>query len=736
MENGIFAHLLLDKLYIKMAVLNKIRQRSLFLILIIALALFSFVLTDLFRNSDALFGASQDVVATVNGQNINRNEFMAKVENVQRQLGPNATSTTAMNRVYDQEVRRAVMTTQFEELGLSVEEDQMRDLLQQNFASYPEFQNEAGLFDENKLTEFVANLKEISPEPAVLGNFQIRYSDWVNNESNIAVSAQERTYYNMVKAGVNATLNEAEVDYKLENYTRDLQYVQVPYSTISDSLVEVSKGDIKAFMNKNKKKYEVEASRDIRFVQFTEEPSLDDENNLKAEFDQFTNGKVVFEDGKNDTIQAFSRVKAENMEDYINFTADSDVDYVDTYVKKSALPTAVADSIYAMNVGQVYGPYRDNGMMKLTKLVAERQMPDSAKVRHILIPYMGASSAGPDVTQTEAQARKTADSVLAIVKATPSKFPELVTALSSDQGSVDNGGEYDFHPSTQMVKPFSDFEFQNNVGDIDVVQTQFGFHIIEILDQKGSSRAVKVATIARKIEPSAETIDNVFTEASKFEMALQDGEFQEAANAKDFKVRPVNSIKVLDENIPGLGSQRPIVRWAFEEGTKVGDYKRFSVPGGGYAVVQVTKITKKGLMEPENASASALAEIRKEKKAEMIREKISGSTIEEVGKAEGARINTAAAVNMKNPTLSGAGQEPKVVGVAFGLNEGETSSLIEGKSGVFMVKVNKIDEAAGLDNYQSVANRLSTTRVSAAQTKVYNALKETADIEDNRATFY
>ena len=156
-----------------MAVLNKIRQRSLFLILIIALALFSFVLADLFKNSDALLGTAQDIVATVNGKNISRIDFMSKVENTQRQLGPGATSTQAMNRVYDQEVRLAVMNTQFEELGLSVEQDQMKDLIKQNFATYTEFQNEVGLFDENKLTEFVANLKAIYPDRSVLGNFQL-----------------------------------------------------------------------------------------------------------------------------------------------------------------------------------------------------------------------------------------------------------------------------------------------------------------------------------------------------------------------------------------------------------------------------------------------------------------------------------------------------------------------------------------------------------------------------------
>jgi peptidyl-prolyl cis-trans isomerase D len=141
-------------------------------------------------------------------------------------------------------------------------------------------------------------------------------------------------------------------------------------------------------------------------------------------------------------------------------------------------------------------------------------------------------------------------------------------------------------------------------------------------------------------------------------------------------------------------------------------------------------------MDPETASASVLSDIRKEKKAKMIRDKVSGTTVDEVSKNQSRPATNASAVNMKNPTLTGAGLEPKVVGVAFGLKDGETSGLIDGERGVYMVSVSNIQEATKLDNYQSLANRLSTARSSAAQTKVYNALKETADIEDNRAMFY
>ncbi|MGC1631948.1 MAG: SurA N-terminal domain-containing protein, partial [Gelidibacter sp.] len=264
-----------------MAVLNKIRQRSIFLIVIIALALFSFVLSDLFQNGSA-FGSSQDTIATINGNEIKREEFMNRVENMQRQMGPGASTTQTMNRVWDQEVRRVVMEEQIEGLGLTVEKDQMRNLLRNNFSDFPEFTNEVGMFDENRLNEFIANLKAIAPERAPLGNFQINYFEWVNNEASIAIGAQEQTYFNMIKAGVGATLAEAKIEYEAESANVDVKFVNIPYTSISDSLIKVSKSEISDYISKHKKRFEVEASRDINFVQFTESASLDDENAVKA----------------------------------------------------------------------------------------------------------------------------------------------------------------------------------------------------------------------------------------------------------------------------------------------------------------------------------------------------------------------------------------------------------------------------------------------------------------------
>lgn len=715
-----------------MAVLNKIRQRSIFLIVIIALALFSFVLSDLFRNGSA-FGSNQDTIATINGNDIKREEFMNRVENMQRQMGPGASTTQTMNRVWDQEVRRVVMEEQVDRLGLSVERDQMRNLLRNNFSEFPEFTNEAGMFDENRLNEFIHNLKAISPERAPLGNFQINYNEWVINEASIAIGAQEQTYFNLIKAGVGSTLAEAEVEYELESASVDVKFAYVPYTSISDSLIKVTKSEISDYISKHKKRFEAEASRDINFVQFVEAASVEDENAIRDNVVSLLDTKIEYNEVSklNDTIVGLKATK--DIEGFIN--ANSDVKYSNSYVTKSSLPDVAQDSIFNLSVGQYYGPYKDNGMFKITKVVEERFMPDSVRSRHLLIPFVGSRAADAETTQTESQAKATADSLMNIIKGNRSKFVDLLD-FSVDKVSNEKEGVLDWYEYNSMVPEFRDYTFENNKGDIGVVKTDFGYHVIEILDQKSKKRMIKVATLAQRIEPSEATVDNVFNKTSKFEIALQGKDFQEVAKENDLEVRPVNHIKELDENIPGLGSQRSIVRWAFESGTKVGDYKRFSIPGVGYAVVQVSGINKKGLMTPEAASATVIPEIRKEKKAKMIREKISGSTVEAVAESQNVSVSTASAVNMKNPTLAGAGVEPKVVGTAFGLKEGQTSKLIDGNKGVFIVEVTKKNDAPKLDNYNAISNKLDGIKLNSAQFKAYEALKEAAVIDDNRSTFY
>lgn len=703
-----------------MAVLNKIRQRTFFLIIIIALALFAFVLDGVIQNIGTPSVKAQNTIGVVNGKDITRDIFLQKVEATQRQAGGSISSNQVVNMVWEQEVRNAIMESQFEKLGMTVEKDQMRDALKMALAGSPEFLNEAGMFDEYKLNEYIANLKELSPEG---------YQSWIDYEKSLAASVLQQNYFNMVKAGLMGTLAEGELEHKLEGDKVDIKFVQIPYTSVDDSSVPVSKSEVTDYIKKHKKQFEVDASVNIKYVEFRELPSAEDENIIKEELRGLLNDKQEY----NESLKAAEVVpgflKTTNNEEFIN--SNSDIKFDNRFVYKSSLAPIAADSIYNLKEGGVYGPYKDNDYYKISKLIAVKQVPDSAKVRHILIPFLGSASADANVTRTEEQAKVFADSLLGIVKKDRSKFAELVSQHSSDIGSIENGGEYDWHPYNTMVPEFNDFEFHGKTGDLGVVKTVFGFHIMEILGQKGQSKVVQVGTIARRVEPSDETVDNIFRNASSFEIAVDGKDFDAVASRNNYIVRPVNGIKELDDNIPGIGSQRAMVRWAFNE-AKIGEVKRFSIPNG-YVIVQMVAKRDAGLMEADDASATVSPIIRKEKKAEIIKNRVKATNIEGVASAENTTVKTATGITMKNPNLTGAGREPLVVGTAFGLKEGQTSKLIAGDLGVYMVQVTKVEPAPTLDNYQASANRVEQQKANVVSSRLYEALKAAADIEDNRA---
>ena len=715
-----------------MAVLNKIRQRSIFLIIVIALALFSFVIGDIFTNLGSSSGADS-AIATINGVDIERNEFMNKVENIQRQSNGSMTNTQAMNRAWDNEVRAKVMQSQYDALGLSVERDYMRKLLEQNLESFDEFKNEAGLFDQDKLNEFIANLRAIAPETTTLGSSVIDYKSWTNFEQNVAISGVQQTYFNLVKSGITGTFTEGELDYQLENDKVDLKYVQIPYSSVADSTILVKTSEIKAYMKRFPKKYEVEASRDLIFVEFKEEASLADEQAIQADLSALVADREEFNEAANatQTIVGFKNTK-DNAEFVNSYSADN---YNDNYVFKSSFASDQADKISGLTEGEIYGPYKESGFYKLSKMVSLKRIPDSAKVRHILTPFVGSTRADASVTKTEAEAKITADSIYKVLKRNPSKFKSLLS-LSSDKVSNEKDGVIEFAYTAGFAPEFKAYSFENPKGSLGVVRTDFGYHVIEILGQGTFQQAYKVATISQAIEPSVETVDEVFKNKSKFEIAVADADFETVAAENNYEVRPVSSIKELDENIPGLGAQRAIVRWAFDDSASEGDFKSFNTTAGGFVVVKLTGVNTAGLMSTESGSVTALPEIRKEKKAEIIKDRISATTLDEIATAEGQTIKTAVAVNMKNPTLSGAGREPLVIGTAFGLAEGATSELISGNSGVYAIQVTKVTAAAALPSYQAAANRVGKAKENAVNTQLYNALKDAAEIEDNRAVFY
>lgn len=693
------------------------------MILIIGMALFAFVISGIFTGNDLGGGKIGSAVAEINGDEISIDKFRQKIEAASRRYGPTSSSMQLVNNVWDQELRNAILGQQFQDLGIDIEQDQIINFIKSNqaYAQSPQFLNENGVFDETKFREFIADLKANNPT---------QYQLWLQDEEAIIQGAKEQTYFNLIRAGVGATLKEGELDYKLANDKVDIKYVRVPFSSIPDSSIAVTKKEIETYIKEHKEDYKQERSRDIQFVYFEEKPSLEDEVAIKDQITALLDDTVEYNSttDTNDTIAGFR-----NTGDIAAFLdRNSDTQFDTIYKAKKDLPAKFADTLIALKTSQIYGPYRDGDAFKVSKMMGKKPN-GSVKASHILITYEGAERANPDVKRTKEEAEEKVKELLKEVKEEGAVFTQIARD-NSDGPSAPRGGDLGYFQEGVMTEKFNDFAFGNPIGTIDLVETDFGYHIVKVDDKQD---LVQIATLVRALEPSDDTINTLFTEATKFEMGVTSSEkpFIDTAKESEFTVRPVNKIKVMDENLPGLSAQRNIVQWAFNEDTEVGDIKRFNI-NNGYAVVQLTAQYEKGLMAVEDASVSVLPIIRKERKAAQIIGANKGKSMEAFAKDNNVSATTASSLTVKSPTIPGAGREPLVVGNAFALEQDATSDLIKGESGVFMVTVTKKEEAPQLENYSTYANTLRNSAASKVNTAVYNALKEKSEIEDNRAIYY
>ena len=720
-----------------MAVLGKIRALGpVALISVIGLALFAFVfstgsgtVTDVFKADEF----NQSRVAVVNGIEMNRADFMQKVDNLEKQNRGSRSSIQAMNSVWDSELKKLVLQSEYEKIGIQIEREMMRDFLKTNLTAFEDFQNENGQFDESKLNQFISNLKEISPETIELQGSLVNYESWNNFEENIGAIGLEEIYYKLLDAGLNTAIFEGEEDYFNSSDVVDFKYVKIPFTKISDNDIKVTKSEVSKYISENQNNYSSDPSRDLIFVKFEEYPSGLDRFETESSLKLLLDDKVEYDANSQNDITYLGFRNTENNEEFLNI--NSSIKFFDSYVFKSSLSTSIAENVYMLKKGEIYGPYNENGYVKATKLIDSKFIPDSVKVRHILIPYKGSFRSGPNVLKSKDEAKITADSISRILKQNRTKFTSLL-AFSSDEVSNQNDGIIEFAYIDGFAPEFRDFSFESRVGSIDVVETDFGFHIIEVLSQTKKKKAVKVGNLAIKVEPSERTRDSIYNITSKFEIAVSESNFREYCKENDIKINPVNNISELDENIPMLGKQRNIVRWAYDQNTDQGDIKRFNLQNGGYVIAMLTSVNDKGLMSYEKSSISALPKVKNQKKAEKIIKSIKTTALEEIATQYDLATQTALSVNINNPVISGVGNEPAVVGYAMGINKEMISPAIIGNSGVFYIYVTDRRKASPLANYQNMINTISSTRSSNVRSKSYIALKDKADIEDFRATFY
>ena len=702
-----------------MAVLGNLRKNSFVLIAVIGMALFAFVIAGVFDGSGF---QSQEPIGKVNGEELSISDFRNQMDVLKKSY--NFNDLQALTTAWDESVRIELLNQEINELGIGSSSDHLEYFLSQSpsFNSDERFINDAGLFDVNKFSNFISELKEINPEA---------YFQWSNQENQFNNQIKANTYFNLISSGLNSTFFEGKKQYSTSNSNANISFVKIPYSSIPDSLVSVKNSEISKYIKDNPEDFEQESTRSIDYVIFDESPSKKDQNDLRLRLENLLNQREEYNQVSklNEVVPGF--LTTSDLELFLS--ENSDIPYDSIYRPKGFFSSDHAQMIFNLDNNQTYGPYTDGEFLKYSKMI-DKKRNGNVRASHILVSYQGAQGASSEITRTKEDARKEASRILNLARNNSDSFSSYALEFS-DGPSKSNGGDLGFFQEGMMVKPFNDYVFSNRVGRIGLVETDFGFHVIKVVAKED---VVLVGTIGLKNIPSDRTSDSIFNIASKFEIDLGKSiDINKTASDLDFEVKSLNSIGELDHDLPNMENQRRLVQWLFNEDSSIGDYKRFDLSQGGFVIVQINDKQDKGLMPARLATLTVTPILKNQKKAEMIiSENKKYTTLEDLSSSNNLEIINVSALNQITPVVSQAGFEPKLVGTAFGLEIGQTSNLIEGETGVYLVKLNSLNRVEEIESYSAFENQLTSKLRTNLDFNIVQSLKKSADVVDNRSDYY
>lgn len=713
-----------------MSIIQSIRDKAAWIIIgAIALALIAFIVQDAFQNRN-MFDGDSTTLGVVDGTSIEAADFeerYKRAEDMYRQQGYPMNDMMRQNireSLWSEYVDDAIMKERYEELGIMVSDKELRDGilygdnppqdLRQQFTD-----PNTGQYDVNAAYQQIEALRKQKNTP--------QYASFFNQYlPALKKNRQKEKYLSLLGTSVYVPKWLVEKMNADNSQKASISYVNVPYSTVNDSAVKVSNEAIKAYISERKDEYKQE--EDTRVMEY-----------------------VMFDAGptKADSAAILSQVQA--LKDEFKTTTDinafmirngSESAYQDVFALKSKLTSQHADSIVGLADGEVAGPYLENGNYVLAKVVARRNMPDSVKVRHILI------KTGEQGRQTLADsiAKKRVDSIAdAIRKGT--SFTEMVTKYSDDQGSKETGGEYDFSSNQfpSISREFAEVAFYGVAGDKKVVKVEnpsyTGYHYIEVISQKGFEPAYKVAEFSKAIIPSDETLQRANGLASQFAAESRTKkQFDENLKKNNYNKLIATDIKPLDASITGLGSSREVVRWAFN--AEPGEVAETPFQVDDKIIVPVvTRVFEKGLMSVETARPLVESILRNQEKAKLIIGKIgNASTVEAAAQATGQQVAKADSIMFSSIFVPNVGQEPRVVGASFNKTfQTKASPAIEGNGGVFVIKVDNVSAVANpaMDVKQQQDQLIQAQQRAYTDPRIINEiLKKTAKIKDNRHKFF
>lgn len=707
-----------------MATLQTIRTKAgLLVAIVIGISLAAFILGDMFQGGTSIFQGNRLEIGEINGESIQYPQFQQEVEKLgeiyrmntqQNQLDEN-TWVQVREQTWQTMIRNIVMNDVYDKLGITVSSDELFDMLQgTNLHPIVQqlFRNpNTGQVDRGAVVQFLRNLETgVAPE-------QRQY--WLYLEDQIVDERIQSKYNNLVNKGLYVTTPEAENSLNGRNKQVSFDYIALNTNTVADSQVVVTEKEMRDYFSKNQNNYKQEKSRQIEYITFAVEPSEQDFEDTE----KWINGIV------SDFASATDNIA------FVN--SNSDVGFDETWYKQSGLPEDIAAWIFETDaeVNAIFGPYFEDNTYKLAKLHASEMMPDSVEARHILLQVS---------TQQELISQQAlADSLKTAIE-NGSDFAALAMEFSADQGSAIQGGELGWFGRGMMVKPFEDAAFNNKVREVSIVNTQFGIHIIQTTARGPESRQVQVAYLVRNVTPSTQTYQKVYAKASEFAgKNLTKANFDAAVAEQNLNKRSA-SLAETDRQVGALENSRPLVRAAFESsvGSIIQDQQGSTIFdfGDNFVIATLVSATEEGVARFEEVRARVELAVLKEKKLQFLANKaktaMEGKTdLETIASELGTTVRNAANINFTSVQIPGIGMEPKVTGTATNLSPDQISQPITGNNGVYVVKVISINESEN-QNVEAEKQRLAQNLTFRAASQAYNAHREKAEVEDQRAKFY
>jgi peptidyl-prolyl cis-trans isomerase D len=552
----------------------------------------------------------------------------------------------------------------------------------------------------------------------------------VTGESEMAVKQMEEDvrstrmfekFRALIQKGLYVTSAEAAADFDDQSGMREISFVAKNYDAVEDKAVNLTDSDIETYYKNHSYMYRTkEDTRKVEFVTFNVTPSPEDLENIMKD------AQRVADEMKGKTIGEDSAIIGQ----------ESELGTISMKPMTRKTMTIRDSSVYNAPAGTIYGPYNEGAYIKIYKLEAVNMIADSARVRHILIGLNDPQS--NQQKRSKQGAKREADSLLTLIKEKKVTFDTLVKTVSDDFGSRDKGGDYGwFNEDKEFVEPFKNAGLMGTKGNISVVETQFGYHIIEVVDvSKSRHKSYLVAEVFKAIAPSDETNQKIFAQASQFAGENNNAEkFDKAVEEQKLTKRLANDIKEGDRQVSGMEDAKEIVRWAFS--ANKGDVSIFTF-NDKHVVAKLAAIKPKGVLPLEEVKEEITLKAMKAKKAEMLLKEFNdkgqgAGKVEEYAAKLGMEVRKQGGINMRSMAIEGVGPDNIFVGTACGLKENAVSKPTAGENAVFVTAVTRMEKISDRPEIKSLQRQIEMEVSGRTDMEVFNAIKEKSEIEDHRS---